>query len=202
MYLIDTSEDVTLDTIAVMQKYIRNHISTLTISPDQVRVSIVSYGESADVKLNLASGITVDKVLSSLTSISRVGGKRDLSEVLDTVNKRVLSDLEIRKGAGKMIVLFVNGKDHSVSKDYLSLVVEKLRSSQVQVTVIGIGSDVDSQIIGTIATLPTDILLITHIHEIHIITPGLSHGMGTAVAKGKCTYFTIVLELYSFYQVR
>ena len=105
-FALDTSEDVSEDTLRKMVVFIKQSLNAYNVSKDSVRISIINFGSTAASQLSIDSGSTVDSILESLKSLASKGGRRRLDMMLWLVARGIYRN---RRKSPKSVIMFING---------------------------------------------------------------------------------------------
>lgn len=109
--LIPNSKGVTPQELQQWRKYIIATLDSYTISPNDARVSIVTYGGNARQILQFKDGISTKAIEYYLNTISINEEENDLTSALEFVHSDVFTSLTGSRDYSKKIVLiFANEK--------------------------------------------------------------------------------------------
>ena len=196
-FLIDGSESVTPELWSQTLEFIRRNIINYRLSPDMVRVAFVLYSESAVVKLSLTEGINEQAVLTSLYSLQRLGGRKDLVKAFEVARDSVLADNLVRPNAGKVIIAIVAGKLPGQNLQALYDVANSLKNKDIQVGVIGI-HDADQSILENVVSHVSNLIIINTGIEYPATVGVVSEIQGDAAGKNIMITFCISYTYLSF----
>ena len=136
--LIDNSKNITAEELRDMKEYIRAALSSYTISPNDVRVSILTYGGKTKQLLHLNNGITRKTVNYYLDKVSVNEEDNDLTSALEFVNKNVFTAVTGSMHEAKNIVLLFATNEVKVNdSDRFVRVYDTLKGRGVSVIAIG-----------------------------------------------------------------
>ena len=194
-FLIDGSESVTPELWSQTLEFIRRNIINYRLSPDMVRVAFVLYSESAVVKLSLTEGINEQAVLTSLYSLQRLGGRKDLVKAFEVARDSVLADNLVRPNAGKVIIAIVAGKLPGQNLQALYDVANSLKNKDIQVGVIGI-HDADQSILENVVSHVSNLIIINTGIEYPATVGVVSEIQGDAAGKNIMITFCMISFTY------
>ena len=194
-FLIDGSESVTPELWSQTLEFIRRNIINYRLSPDMVRVAFVLYSESAVVKLSLTEGIDEQAVLTSLYSLQRLGGRKDLAKAFEVARDSVLADNLVRPNAGKVIIAIVAGKLPGQNLQALYDVANSLKNKDIQVGVIGI-HDADQSILENVVSHVSNLIIINTGIEYPATVGVVSEIQGDAAGKNIMITFCMISFTY------
>ena len=194
-FLIDGSESVTPELWSQTLEFIRRNIINYRLSPDMVRVAFVLYSESAVVKLSLTEGINKQAVLTSLYSLQRLGGRKDLVKAFEVARDSVLADNLVRPNAGKVIIAIVAGKLPGQNLQALYDVANSLKNKDIQVGVIGI-HDADQSILENVVSHVSNLIIINTGIEYPATVGVVSEIQGDAAGKNIMITFCMISFTY------
>ena len=194
-FLIDGSESVTPELWSQTLEFIRRNIINYQLSSDMVRVAFVLYSESAVVKLSLTEGINEQAVLTSLYSLQRLGGRKDLVKAFEVARDSVLADNLVRPNAGKVIIAIVAGKLPGQNLQALYDVANSLKNKDIQVGVIGI-HDADQSILENVVSHVSNLIIINTGIEYPATVGVVSEIQGDAAGKNIMITFCMISFTY------
>lgn len=142
VYVIDTSKDSPSTWLSNLQQYISNDLKGYNVSNKGVRVSVVKYADVAKVVLPLKEGISKDRTINAVRSLTISKGTRKVDNALKVVNEKVLTTANgARSNAKKLVILFMTGKSDPESLSSIDKNAQVLKGNGATITVIGLGTD-------------------------------------------------------------
>ena len=153
--LLDSSSSVSPTVFSAMKKFAAAAISGYTMQQGLTRVAIGNYGATNVVPARL----TYNKqfLYSALSSITPVGGHRNMAAALRGMNSKVFMT-QPRPNAGRVLVLFTTGLNHISASESLSGVAQELKGLGIELAVVAIGNEVDVNTLQQVATTPQNFI--------------------------------------------
>ena len=130
---MDTSVDVSMQTLQNMRKFAKNLIKMFTVSSRNTKLSLLTYGDSAkEIVDNVENE---ESFLQGLANAVTIGGQRKLKSVLDLIQKKNLQNAK-----DTLLILLVAGPGSLTERPLLTTSGYELRSKGITVKVYGIGN--------------------------------------------------------------
>ena len=184
VYIIDTSRSTSDKLIIQMKEYVEKELESHNKGSPNLNVAIVNYGSYAVIVNPLTPISKFDRLNSSLSALTKVGGERQIHKAL----RKAYTD--ILRGTGtsraKHVVLFVAGQNGLTRVNELSLAAQSLRDSGADLTVVAIGNRIDDDdlddIGGNVIKLPNG----DSLPDIIVLVSG-----GVGASAGNIFYFHV-----------
>ena len=181
VFLVDASGNVTKESLQKMRTFIRQQLPLYNISETGTRISLVAYGDRAQIKLPLSDGLTRVAVNTALDKMKKIGGERKLHLAFRAIRNDVLSTRGgARDKAGKLVVVLIGGASDPAGVVELNREGGALKDAGVKVSVIGIGAKVDLKDLEAIASGPSLVSKVDSGDHLNEGTPVVSDSAGRA----------------------
>eukprot|EP00794_Sanderia_malayensis_P014924 gene14924-16466_t len=185
-FLIDTARTVTDPVLKAIKDFIVQQAKIYNVSSDNVRMSLISYDTVPKTVLAMKDGISFKAILEGLSQLTLQSEKRHADKALQHVKDTIVIKKDgVRDNVGKVVVVFMVGSDSSSASTDLKKQAKDLKEStrQIEVVVVGIGSDVKSAEMKAIASKPDNVVAVKGVGDINDATALIS----AATAKASST---------------
>ena len=185
VFAVDGSNTVDTATFDKIKKFIMAALKTYTISPKDTHVGLFSFGGIAsEASLSLQGGISKLVIEQGINSLKKVGGSRMINEAISYADKEMFTARAgARPKASKVLVLLITGKSDLNGKNKLPDVARKLKEKGVEVFVIVIGKDADTNEVNAIASNPESIAQVDDSDNLPSALGTLEKASGEALGK-------------------
>ena len=185
VFAADGSNTVDTTTFDKIKKFIMASLKTYIISPNDTRVGLFSFGGMVnEASISLQDGISKLVVEQGIYSLEKVGGSRQINEAISFADEEMFTARAgARPQAGKVLVLLITGKNDPNVKNKLPDVARKLKGKGVEVFVIVIGKDADTNEVNAIASDPDSIAKVDDSDNLPSTLGALEKASGKAVGK-------------------
>ena len=140
-FAFDTSQSVSKEVLVMMKKFAKAAVTSHSVSADDSRIGVISYGKSAVTDLTLSDGIISSAVSDAIETLTVVGGPRLMSKAIkEAIDNVFVTKSGGRIGSKKLFVIFTTGVAEGTDKTDLSEALEKLHKEKVNVVVVAVGS--------------------------------------------------------------
>ena len=123
-----------------MKEFTHALLHSYQISADNIRISLLSFGNNIQRNINFQDGRNIATVKESLENLAQVGGNRRLDKLLQFVNSDVfVSRQGNRANSGNVLVIFTTDKPVYQANDATSF-LSLLSAKGIKVIVVGVGA--------------------------------------------------------------
>ena len=193
---MDGSQNVNAETFNKIKKFAVGTLDAYDISRNKTLVSVVTFGNTSSVNLDLASSFSKSIVQYAISTAKRVGGRRSIAKLAEFIQKGILSRKK-RIGAGDVLVLVVAGSNQQESDSgKLKSSLEELERRNIKVVVVAVGEVAKS---GELAKSVKDesLIMIPSVSRIKEALAPIVDASGKAAGIGLCSYpFKYLLYLH------
>ncbi|XP_047671219.1 uncharacterized protein col6a3 isoform X4 [Tachysurus fulvidraco] len=113
IFLIDGSDGIGRD-FPIIQEFIREVVQNMNVGENNIRVSVVQYGDTPHVDMFLNSHKTKEGVLNAINELRQHGGrKRNLGRAIDLIRRNVLDSVRgsrKQEGVPQFLIVISGGK--------------------------------------------------------------------------------------------
>lgn len=184
VFAVDASEQVTDKIMNQMREFLLASTDAYSVSPSETHVGLVQFSDNGKTVLRLDRGVNVDAVKAAVSQLQRQGGSRRTDNALRYIDNDVLSSSGgSRFGADKVLVILTTGKTSLDGASEVSRMAGNLKSSGVQIIVVGLGKDVDPTEIDTIASGGNKVIVVDDGGDLPFVLGDLEKQLGKL--KGK-----------------
>lgn len=167
IFLIDGSEGVGRD-FPIIQEFVRGVVENMNVGENNIRVSVVQYGDTPHVDMYLNSHKTKEGVLNAISELRQHGGrKRNLGSAIDFVRFNVLDSVHgsrKQEGVPQFLIVISGGK----ATDNVETSVNTLKESGIVPFSIGT-RDTGHQELHVISYVPTFSYLVEDLPGLHTV---------------------------------
>ena len=193
---MDGSQNVNAETFNKIKKFAVGTLDGYDISRNKTLVSVVTFGNTSSVNLDLASSFSKSIVQYAISTAKRVGGRRSIARLAEFIQKGILSRKK-RIGAGDVLVLVVAGSNQQESDSgKLKSSLEELERRNIKLVVVAVGEVAKS---GELAKSVKDdsLVMIPSVSRIKEALTPIVDASGKAAGIGLCSYpFKYLLYLH------
>ena len=149
-FMLDTSSSIGGEAnFQLCIKFIKSVYASFTISSTAYRIGLVLFGASASVSFDFSKYSSASELDSAIGSMKLVGGACAAGQALSTCQSQLFA--QSRKEASKILLVMMAGK----STDDVSGVAGALKSSDVNIFCLGMGSSIDKTQLTAMASSET-----------------------------------------------
>ena len=184
-YLVDTSENVSTDTLQKMKDFIADQAKLYKMSGG-VRISVTSYDNISRTYLPVEQHTSIEAVQRALEKVTKTSNPRRVENALNSVKEVILNGRQgVRKEAGKVVVLLIAGRNERSGFNELRKEAENLRRAGADIAVIAIGSDMNESEIKSVTTTPNEIVRVPTADRLKDATADISNAVSSAQKMSK-----------------
>ena len=183
-YLVDVSAGATRESLNSIKGFLTQQGVVNSISSDGIRMSLVSYNDAPKTLLSLNQGTNVPALKNALAKMIPEGGSRRIDKALERV-KNIIENRQasVRKNAGKVVVLFFNGKIEASELLRAKNLVNDLMRMGVRVAVVGIGSDLTKPDVQALTARDDNAFVIPSAAKVQDAVPFISSTVANSVKR-------------------
>ncbi|KAK3568977.1 hypothetical protein QTP86_021372 [Hemibagrus guttatus] len=167
IFLIDGSEGVGRD-FPIIQEFIREVVENMNVGENNIRVSVVQYGDTPHVDMFLNSHKTKEEVLNAINELRQNGGRnRNLGRAIGFVRNNVLDSVHgsrKQEGVPQFLIVISGGK----ATDNVETSVNTLKESGIVPFSIGT-RDTGLQELHVVSYVPTFSYLVEDLPGLHTV---------------------------------
>lgn len=138
LFLLDTSGSVPEKTLSAAKKYIEQMLKDFTITPNDIRVGIINFGDRIDLVLPLNQGTSSRNVMDALYTVKPIGGKSNIQaayKIAKDIFDGSTPTLENGKRGRVLINILTNDV---ISTEAFEKAAENVRESDVNIGIVNI----------------------------------------------------------------
>ena len=152
MFLLSSQSSKSFKTFPYMKDVVTNIMQNY--STNQIHYAVVLYGNEPSVVLKFSDGITdPDQLVELVSSASNIPGGSALDKALQKAKQLFTDDDAVRPDARQILVVMTDDES-SGDKEVAKGVAQDLIDNHVTIITVAVGSEVDSNELGTLT--PTD----------------------------------------------
>lgn len=143
-FAVDGSDSISRSDFNAIRKFIKSTINQFPVSSRDVRVALLEYSDSIDLKFGFLAHTNKPELLRAIDQMTPSRGRGILTDqVLAEANLLFTSNTGSRPGVPKILVIVTD--DQSTGTRPLSRVSEPLKRAGVKVYVVAVGSRVNPE---------------------------------------------------------
>ncbi|XP_015765671.1 PREDICTED: collagen alpha-1(XXVIII) chain-like [Acropora digitifera] len=157
-FIVDSSGSIGSKNYLKEKHFIKQLARSFGVAPGQSRAALVLYSNSASVKAGFDQYPTLEEFHKSVDDLPYEEGSTRIDLALEKASQEVFP--KARKGLFKIAILISDGKQtRAADSKGLREASEPLRSADVHVLAVGVGSDVDSNELRLVTESDDDVVV-------------------------------------------
>ena len=146
-FVLDSSGNVKEDEFEKEKAFVKSVANTLSIASYASHAALVSYNDVATVHAKLTDYTNFEEFLPAVDKIMHTPGGSRIDQALLLSNRSVFTtEAGMRNNIPRMLILLTAGRQEEESESPpLKAVVEPLKRKNTELTVVGIGKNVNSE---------------------------------------------------------
>ena len=181
-FAFDASKNVHPSILNNYKRLTEELIKGFPISPSNVRVSMLSFGDNVESKSNFKDSSDLASVQGVLRDITYVNGPRRLAKLLQYVDSDVFSVTKgHRPNVGSVLIVFTDKRPMNLISD-VARYSNMLKAKGVKIVVVGSGAgDVTPQTLGTVATNQDNIIIVPELRNMPSVFGRVEQAVANAI---------------------
>ena len=153
LFLVDSSQTISNEKFLRELDFVKTFARTLDISPDESRVSVVTFGNIPTLSIRFEEYANIGSFSRGVDVVPYIAGQKRLDKAL-IFAARVLS--KARPNAYKILIVLTDGRQ-PLGLDPLDVSAKPLHQFGVKINVIGAGGNVSMRELAKITSRPGDL---------------------------------------------
>lgn len=184
---MDSSGSISEESLNRIKRYVSEVAKDFSISPDNVRVGVINFGDQVYTVLPLTLGTSRDSLMTALQRVKPIQGKPDLEGAYRVAKNNFATSKRV-KNVGKVLITILT--NDVISKNEVEKLSSDLRKSGVSMGLVALDTPtVPDEILENIAGQPDYFIRLRNSNQL----PQGIHFAYTIVseANGKTFMFTL-----------